>query len=90
MATKRNLVLEAGALAKCQKTDHTDHSRGGKSRCGHLISANSWMTTAAAIPIVSACNIWSKENREGCHKNESFQGSLPSPGDIITNREHSQ
>lgn len=41
------------------------------------------MIAAAVIPVVSACNIRSK-NSEGCQKNESFQGSLPSRGDLVT------
>lgn len=38
----------------------------------------------AAIPVVSTCNVRSKKNSKGRQKNESFQGSLPSPGDQVT------
>jgi len=87
--TQRKLGLQTGALAQCQITDNADHRRCGKSRCGHLVCTD-FPVMITVIPVVSTCKVRSKKNRKGCQKNESFQGSFPSPGDIVTNRKYSQ
>jgi hypothetical protein len=44
----------------------------------------------AIIPVVSTCNEGRKKDSKGCQKNESFQGSFPSPGDIVRNQKYSR
>ena len=89
--TQRKLGLKIGALAQNEITDNTDHRGRSKSRCGHLVGGNfSTGMAVTIIPVVSTCSERSKKNSKGCQKNESFQGSFPSPGDIVTNWKYSQ